>query len=541
MDEQRENMQNGMIENETTGEQKPDGGKERRRRGMGAGILLGICGTLVVGALGIYLTCRFTGSQILITNAAADTDTTPLLDAKTTAKINELSAYIDLYYYEDTDIQDLKDGLYAGLLEGLDDRYSVYYTADEYAQTQVSMTGQYYGIGAGLAQDKDTMQVTITRVYEGTPSESAGLRNEDVILSVDGTEADTMDVTDLVKLIRGEAGTTVHLEIYRPSTGENLSFDVERADVTLPSVSSQMLNDTIGYIRIESFEKDTANQFEKALAELEGEGLASLVVDLRYNGGGLVDSVVQILDDILPEGLIVYTEDKNGHREEYRSSGDTHFDYPMAVLINQDSASASEIFAGAIQDNDRGNIVGRRSFGKGLVQEQRLLPDNSALRLTVARYYVPSGRSIQKPYDEGKEKYYTDIYQRLLHGEFSQKDSIHFDEKLKYQTVGGRTVYGGGGIMPDLFVPGDTVGFSRYLVEVNRKNQYLYDFTFDFMDRHRQETKNIKDYKQLLKYLDRFDLVNEMADYAAAKGLKRDEKGIRDSYDVLNSLIKAFK
>lgn len=266
--------------------------KSSRRRGMGAGILLGICGTLVVGALGIYLTCRFTGSQILITNAAADTDGTTLLDAKTTAKINELSAYIDLYYYEDTDIQDLKDGLYAGLLEGLDDRYSVYYTADEYAQTQVSMTGQYYGIGAGLAQDKDTMQVTITRVYEGTPSESAGLRNEDVILSVDGTEADTMDVTDLVKLIRGEAGTTVHLEIYRPSTGENLSFDVERADVTLPSVSSQMLNDTIGYIRIESFEKDTANQFEKALAELEGEGLASLVVDLRYNGGGLVDSVV---------------------------------------------------------------------------------------------------------------------------------------------------------------------------------------------------------------------------------------------------------
>ena len=201
MDEQRENMQNGMIENETTGEQKPDGGKERRRRGMGAGILLGICGTLVVGALGIYLTCRFTGSQILITNAAADTDGTTLLDAKTTAKINELSAYIDLYYYEDTDVQDLKDGLYAGLLEGLDDRYSVYYTADEYAQTQVSMTGQYYGIGAGLAQDKDTMQVTITKVYEGTPSESAGLRNEDVILSVDGTEADTMDVTDLVKLM----------------------------------------------------------------------------------------------------------------------------------------------------------------------------------------------------------------------------------------------------------------------------------------------------------------------------------------------------
>ena len=267
-----------------------------------------------------------------------------------------------------------------------------------------------------------------------------------------------------------------------------------------------------------------------------------LIVDLRENEGGILPIAIRMINEFLPEGkLILYTQGKASPRMDYNSNGKGKYQQlPLTVLIDEASASASEIFAGAIQDNDRGNIVGRRSFGKGLVQEQRLLPDNSALRLTVARYYVPSGRSIQKPYDEGKEKYYTDIYQRLLHGEFSQKDSIHFDEKLKYQTVGGRTVYGGGGIMPDLFVPGDTVGFSRYLVEVNRKNQYLYDFTFDFMDRHRQETKNIKDYKQLLKYLDRFDLVNEMADYAAAKGLKRDEKGIRDSYDVLNSLIKAF-
>ena len=203
-----------------------------------------------------------------------------------------------------------------------------------------------------------------------------------------------MDFKDLVNLIRGEAGTTVHLEIYRPSTGENLSFDVERADVTLPSVSSQMLNDTIGYIRIESFEKDTANQFEKALAELEGEGLTSLVVDLRYNGGGLVDSVVQILDDILPEGLIVYTEDKNGHREEYRSSGDTHFDYPMAVLINQDSASASEIFAGAIKDYNYGTLIGTTTFGKGIVQSLFPLEDGDAIKLTTAKYFTPNGNYI---------------------------------------------------------------------------------------------------------------------------------------------------
>ena len=177
---------------------------------------------------------------------------------------------------------------------------------------------------------------------------------------------------------------------------------------------------------------------------------------------------------------------------------------------------------------------------KRQVQEQRLLPDSSALRLTVARYYIPSGRSIQKPYDQGKEKYYEDIYQRLLHGEFGQKDSIHFDEKLKYKTLGGRTVYGGGGIMPDIFVPEDTLGYSKYLAELDRKGQLPYEFTFEFMDLHRDEMKDIEDYKQLLKYLSKFDLVEMMADYAEKRGVKRDPKGIRDSYPVLNNSLKAY-
>ena len=208
-------------------------------------------------------------------------------------------------------------------------------------------------------------------------------------------------------------------------------------------------------------------------------------------------------------------------------------------MINEFSASASEIFAGAIQDNDRGLIVGRRSFGKGLVQDQRMLADGSAIRVTVARYYTPSGRSIQKPYDKGKVDYYNDIYNRLLHGEFSQKDSIVFDENLKYTTVGGRTVYGGGGIMPDVFVPADTVGSSRYLAEVSR-TAYLYDYTFDFMDRHRGEMQGIKDYKALQEYLKKFDLVNEMANYAARRGLKRNEWGIRESRDIMRNRIEAY-
>ena len=364
----------------------------KRKSGFGKGLFLGIIGTALIMVLGIYITCRATGTQIVLADKEVEA---ALLDADTIAKINELTAYIQMYYYEDdATIEDLKDGMYAGLVNGLGDKYSVYYTADEYEQMQVSMTGKYYGIGAALSQDADTMVVSITKVYEGTPSEEAGLLAEDIILSVDDVEATSMEVTELVKLIRGEEGTTVHLEIYRPSTGKYLSCDVERANVTLPSIDSEMLTEEIGYIRIESFETDTAAQFETALAELEDQGMQSLVVDLRYNGGGLVDSVVQILDDILPEGLIVYTEDKNGNRQEYKSSGDTHFDYPMVVLINQDSASASEIFAGAIKDYEYGTLIGTTTYGKGIVQVIFPLSDGDAIKLTTAKYFTPNGNYI---------------------------------------------------------------------------------------------------------------------------------------------------
>ena len=375
---------------------------EKKKSKFGWGIVTGVLGTVLAAGAALNVFCKTTGTTIYIMNAsdaskpaitAADSDST-LLNEDTVKKINELGTYIDYYYYDDVEEQELRDGLYAGLLEGVGDKYSVYYNADEYADLQVSTTGQYYGIGAGLSQNKTTMEVTVNKIYEGTPSEAAGMKKDDVILSVDGTEATSMELTNLVKLIRGDEGTTVHIEIYRPSIEENLSFDVERADVTLPSVSSQMLENSIGYILIDSFETDTAKQFEQALADLQAQGMKSLIVDVRYNPGGMLTSVVQILDDILPEGLLVYIEDKYGNRQDYNSDGDTYLDCPIAVLMNENSASAAEIFAGAIKDYDYGTLIGTTTYGKGIVQTIFPLEDGDAVKITTAKYFTPKGNYI---------------------------------------------------------------------------------------------------------------------------------------------------
>lgn len=398
-------MNNWNMDHERKEDQVPAGSvfpdqadsKSERKNGFGKGAFFGAFAAVLIGWAAFNVFELVTGNRILITskgNASILSGDDSLLDAEAVSKINELTAYIDTYYYDETEKEALKDGLYNGLLGGIGDKYSVYYNSEEYKQQKISTTGKYHGIGAGLKQDKDTMAVSVKKVYKGTPSEEAGLRSEDIILSVDGIDAASMEVTELVKLIRGEEGSTVHLEVYRESTKETLSLDVKRANVTLPSVEHEMLSDGIGYIRIESFESDTAKQFETAVDELEARNLKSLIVDLRYNGGGLVDAVVQILDDILPEGLLVYTEDKYGSRQEYKSAGDTHMDYPMAVLVNEGSASASEIFAGAIKDYGYGTLIGTKTFGKGIVQTIFTLEDGDAVKLTTAKYFTPKGNYI---------------------------------------------------------------------------------------------------------------------------------------------------
>lgn len=458
------------------------------------------------------------------------------------SKLDMILNMINYSYVDTVDMQKIEESAIPLLIKDLDP-HTVYIPAKDMQRVNEEMVGNFGGIGVQFYKYQDT--VTVVKVVPGGPSEEAGLLDGDRIVRVDDSivAGRKLNTDKIMKMMRGEIGTEVELTLVRRGTAQPILKKVTRGNIPIKSVDvAYMVDDTTGMIKVKTFGMNTYDEFVEALDRLKTQGMRRVIIDLRDNEGGILPIAIRMINEFLPAGkLILYTQGKASPRMDYNSNGKGRYqELPMTVLINEFSASASEIFAGAIQDNDRGTIIGRRSFGKGLVQEQRVLPDGSALRLTVARYYIPSGRSIQKPYDQGKEKYYSDIYERLLHGEFDQKDSIHFDEKLKYKTVGGRTVYGGGGVMPDIFVPADTTGYSEYLTEVSRKRQLLYEYTFDFMDRHRHEMKEIKDYKQLLKYLQKFDLVNEMADYAAQHGVKRDARGIRESYRILDTTIKAF-
>lgn len=355
----------------------------KKKRRFLAGFLGGL-------AAGIFLSAVLAFAGIVIISRKDD-----IIDRDVAAKVNELMSYVDLYYNDEYDREDIREAVYKGTLEGLGDPYSTYYTADEYKDLKISTSGNYYGIGAGLTQDSGTMEVTVSKVYDGTPAQEAGILEQDKILSVDQYQATDMELSELVKKIRGEEGTVVHLKIYRPSTSETLELDVERKNVDLPSVDSELLEEGIGYIQISEFQSNTAKQFHQALETLQEENIEGLIVDVRGNPGGVVTSVVSILDEILPEGTVVYTEDKYGKREDYTSDASC-IRMPLVVLVDGNSASASEIFAGAIKDYEYGTLVGTKTFGKGIVQTVFPLKDGSAVKLTTAKYYTPKGNYIHK-------------------------------------------------------------------------------------------------------------------------------------------------
>ena len=402
MNEMNNNIeQNEIQENEMDWAQIQPQKKEGifKRFGFLFGFLTSAVCMLLVCALLCTLVLRYlgnTGNVLVIgENGTSTVNGDAILSEEVVDKIDEIYAYMNIYFYDGVDRDAINESLYKGLVESLEDPYSVYYTEEEYKYLMVSTSGVYSGIGAGVSQDLTTMEVTITKIYKGTPSEDAGLMKGDMIISVDGIEATSVDVDKLVQHIRGEEGTTVHMVIYRPSTGETLEFDVERRSVELASVEGELLENGIGYIQILEFQSKTDEQFAEIFEDLEAQGMKGVIVDVRANPGGLLTSVVNLLDYVLPKGLLVYVQDKYENRKDYTSNASC-IDMPMVVLIDQNSASASEIFAGALKDYEYATLVGKTTFGKGIVQNIIPLEDGDAVKLTTAKYFTPNGNDIHK-------------------------------------------------------------------------------------------------------------------------------------------------
>jgi carboxyl-terminal processing protease len=379
--------------------------------------------------------------------------------------------------------------------------------------------------------------------YRG-PSEKVGIRDGDRIVKVNDSIVAGVGITNekVMKLLRGKKGTKVKVSVLRRDEANLLHFNITRDAIPLYSVDvSYMIDNNTGYIRLSKFARTTYNEFLEAVAKLKAKGMTKLVFDLRGNSGGYMDAAVNIADEFLTEGkLIVYTEGKSRPRSSYYS---THrascTDLELVILIDEWSASASEIVSGAIQDNDRGTIVGRRSFGKGLVQEPVMFTDGSSIRLTIARYYTPAGRCIQKSYDEGQEKYYEDMHERYFNGGFEDKDSILSSDTSKYYTTGGRVVYGGGGIKPDIFVPIDTSGTSDYYTKLSRKG-LEYQFCFEYTDKHRNILSKLKTAKEIASYLEKDNILSQFVEYAEKQGLKNDSQGLKASGFIIETQIKAL-
>lgn len=456
-------------------------------------------------------------------------------------KLDLLLNLIDLQYVDTVNRDELVESAIPKILAELDP-HSVYIPAEDLQIVNDDLDKSFSGIGVQFNIQKDT--IMIVAVISGGPSERLGILPGDRIVTVDDSLFVGPAITNdkVMKRLRGPKGTKVKVGVKRSSSEELLSFEIVRGDIPLHSIdASYMLQDKVGYVKVSKFGSGTYDEFVEALTNLRIEGAERYIVDLRGNSGGYLDAAILMTNEFLKEGdLIVYTEGKAEKRREAVADGRGVFaQTPVAVLIDEWSASASEIFAGAIQDNDRGVVVGRRSFGKGLVQQQIPLRDGSAIRLTIARYHTPSGRCIQKPYSD-KDEYDMDILNRYLHGEMDDKDSIKaLPDSLKFFTTQGRVVYGGGGISPDVFVPRDTIGMTSYYTKIYNGG-ILYDYTFEYVDKNREKLALYKDFTSLLNYLNTQNLADELVQFAQGRGIPKNDKMYAESKALMQNRIKAY-
>jgi carboxyl-terminal processing protease len=455
-------------------------------------------------------------------------------------KINSIINIIETNYVDSVNLKDLEEAAIPAMLKKLDP-HSIYIPAKDLKRANEPLQGNFDGIGISFNMLTDTILVIST--IPGGPSEKVGLMAGDKIIFVNDSLVAGKGITDeeAMSLLKGPRGTTVRLKILRKGTRELIPFEIIRDKIPVYSVDvSYMINDNTGYIKINTFSLTTFDEFIKGLRELKGKGMIKLILDLRQNSGGVMDDAIQVANQFLKQGqLIVYTKGRTQPRSDATATGKGEFETgDLVLLIDELSASASEILAGAIQDNDRGTIIGRRSFGKGLVQEPIMFNDGSGMRLTIARYYTPTGRSIQKPYNKGIDKYNEDLIDRYTRGEMEVSDSIHFSDSLKFKTPNGRIVYGGGGIMPDKFVPVDTTGISSYFIKV--RNSLDYRFALKYTENNRETLKKFTEAGELEKYLDKQALLDQFVQFAASNGVKKDPAGLKISGKIIHTRIKAY-
>ena len=454
-------------------------------------------------------------------------------------KLNRLIDYIDYEYVDDVNTDSIVDVTVNGILENLDP-HSVYIPKNEMQQVSENMKGDFVGIGINFYSYKDT--VAVIRPTSGGPSEKAGIKSGDRIVMANGHPifGKNWSNDSIVGRLKGEKNTKVNLKVYRRGEDKLLDFQIKRTDIPIKSVdAAYMLTEDLGYIKINRFAESTYEEFKKALDYLLSEGATQLALDLRDNPGGFLGVAEQIIDEFLEEDkLILFTKNKSGKIEKSFATKRGDFeDGEIYILINENSASASEIVAGALQDNDKGTIVGRRSFGKGLVQREMALGDGSAIRLTISRYYTPTGRSIQRPYDNGhSEDYYHDYYKRLSNGEFNNEENIEVADSLKFTTPKGKIVYGGGGIIPDIFVPSDTSIQNETLNYIKRRG-YISYFVFEELDKDRSVYNDMifNDFKT--NFLVSDEVIDRFQDYLNLR--ERTNITFVAYYDTMKQLIKA--